>query len=66
MNGVPPVAKMIRVIGKIIAKGTESAPILFDKIEEDPNFRWGSIGIDAEAPESEFEYCILKNSYCFV
>jgi len=63
-DGIPPIAKMIRVSGKIIAKGTETHPILFDKQEANPNYRWGSIGITSSAPESEFEYCVFKNSYC--
>ncbi|HPM02607.1 MAG TPA: hypothetical protein PK816_10670, partial [Candidatus Cloacimonadota bacterium] len=63
-DGIPPIAKMIRVSGKIVAKGTKAHPILFDKQEANPNYRWGSIGITSSAPESEFEYCVFKNSYC--
>ncbi len=61
-NGVPPTVKMIKVNGKIIAKGTKEQPIIFDKIEEHPDYRWGSIAMTTNAPKSEFEYCVIKHS----
>lgn len=58
-----PQAKMIVVYGKIIACGTADLPITFDVHNNDNGYRWGGIHIHNSAPESLFEYCVLKRTY---
>jgi hypothetical protein len=58
-----PVSKMIIVNGRINAVGTPDLPILFDKYQEDRDFRWGGIYIGPDAQVSTFEYCEFRNSF---
>ena len=56
------VAKMIWVNGRIIAKGTEQDSIIFDRIQDDINYNWGSIYMTENAGFSIFEHCIVRNA----
>ena len=58
-----PLGKMIIVNGKIEAIGSSDQPITFDKMQQDSEFRWGSIYISPNAPASTFEYCEFRNSF---
>ncbi len=58
-----PVSKMIIVNGRINAVGTPDLPILFDKYQEDRDFRWGGIYIGPNAQVSTFEHCEFRNAF---
>lgn len=60
-NTTEPVAKMIIVNGTINAIGTADNPIIFDKYQEDSEYRWGGIYLTRNAPISTFEYCEFNN-----
>jgi hypothetical protein len=60
-NNTPPNAKMIIVNGTINAIGTADNPIIFDKYQEDSEYRWGGIYLTSNAPISTFEYCEFNN-----
>ncbi len=60
-NDNEPVAKMIIVNGTINAIGTPDNPIIFDKYQEDSEYRWGGIYLTSNAPISNFEYCEFNN-----
>ncbi len=60
-NDQEPVAKKIVVNGTINAIGTPQNPIIFDKYQEDSDYRWGGIYLTANAPISTFEYCEFNN-----
>jgi len=59
---VQPQAKMILVYGEIIAHGTEEQPIVFDRYQEDDNYKWGGIYIYPWIPKSSFEHCVFRNT----
>ena len=59
----PPVAKMIIVDGTINAVGIPDNPIIFDKYQEDSEYRWGGIYLTVNAPISTFEYCEFNNGF---
>ena len=56
------VAKMIWVNGRIIAEGTEQDSIVFDRIQDDINYNWGSIYMTENAELSIFKHCIVQNA----
>ena len=60
-NSVQPVAKMIIINGTINAVGTPESPIIFDRYQDDSDFKWGGIYLTANAPISTFEYCEFNN-----
>ncbi len=62
-NPIEPVAKMIVVHGKIVARGTQTNPIIFDTWQSDQLFRWGGIHFTENTPKSEFEYCHINRSF---
>lgn len=62
-NNTPPNAKMIIVNGTINAIGTADNPIIFDKYQEDSEYRWGGIYLTSNAPISTFEYCQFNNGF---
>jgi hypothetical protein len=62
-NPIEPVAKMIVVYGKIVARGTEANPIVFDTWQSDQLFRWGGIHFTENAPKSEFEFCHINRTF---
>ncbi|KQC09365.1 MAG: hypothetical protein APR54_12940 [Candidatus Cloacimonas sp. SDB] len=56
------VAKMIWVDGRIIAEGTEQDSIIFDRIQDDVNYNWGSIYMTDNADMSIFKHCLVQNA----
>ncbi len=60
-HSTPPVAKMIVVNGIINAIGTPDNPIIFDRYQDDSEYKWGGIYLTANAPISTFEYCEFNN-----
>ena len=62
-NPIEPIAKMIVVHGKIVARGTQANPIVFDTWQSDQLFRWGGIHFTENAPKSEFEYCHINRTF---
>lgn len=55
------VAKYIRVDGRIIAEGTEDDKIIFTRMQDDPNYNWGSICITIDAELSIFKHCLFEH-----
>jgi hypothetical protein len=55
--------KLIFVYGEMIAIGTPESPILFDRYEDNPNWRWCGLTIMDDAPKSTFAYCTFNNTY---
>ena len=55
-NGVS-VAKMFWVDGRIIAEGTAQDSITFTRMQDDPDYCWGTIYITEQADISSFEHC---------
>ena len=55
-NGVS-VAKMFWVDGRIIAEGTAQDSITFSRMQDDPDYCWGTIYITEQADISRFEHC---------
>jgi len=51
------VAKMFWVDGRIIAEGTQQDSITFTRLQNDPDFCWGTIYITEQADMSRFKYC---------
>ncbi len=62
-NDNEPVAKKIIVNGTINAIGTPDNPIIFDKYQDDSDYRWGGIYFTSNAPISTFEYCEINNGF---
>jgi hypothetical protein len=61
-GGVEPVAKFIRVDGRIIAEGTEQDSIIFTRMQDEEYFHWGTIYIPEGAQSSRFKYCLFEFS----
>jgi hypothetical protein len=59
---VEPVAKFIRVDGRIIAEGTEQDSIIFTRMQDEEYFHWGTIYIPEGAQSSRFKYCLFEFS----
>ena len=57
-----PSAKMFWVDGKIIAEGTAQDSIIFDRIQDDINYNWGSIYMTEDADLSIFKHCKVVNA----
>jgi hypothetical protein len=55
-NGIS-VAKMFWVDGRIIAEGTIQDSITFSRMQDDPDYCWGTIYITEQADISRFEHC---------
>lgn len=62
-NPIEPIAKMFVVHGKIVARGTQANPIVFDTWQSDQLFRWGGIHFTENAPKSEFECCHINRTF---
>lgn len=56
------VAKMIWVDGRILAEGTAQDSIIFDRIQDDINYNWGSIYMTDNADMSIFKHCFVQNA----
>ena len=55
------VAKFIQVDGRIIAEGTEQDSIIFTRLQDDPNYNWGTINITENAEHCIFKYCKIEH-----
>jgi hypothetical protein len=62
LYGGDSVAKFIQVDGRIIAEGTEQDSIVFTRMQDDPDFCWGTIYITEDAELCRFKYCKIENS----
>jgi len=60
-NGVS-IAKFIQVDGRLIAEGTEQDSIIFTRMQNDPDFCWGTIRITEDAELCRFKYCKIEHS----
>jgi hypothetical protein len=56
------VAKFIQVEGKIIAEGTEQDSIVFTRLQDDPEYCWGTIYITQGAELCRFTHCRFEYS----
>ena len=56
------VAKFIQVEGMIIAEGTEQDSIVFTRLQDDPDYCWGTIYITQEAELCRFTHCRFEYS----
>jgi hypothetical protein len=62
LYGGDSIAKFIQVDGRIIAEGTEQDSIVFTRMQDDPDFCWGTIYITEDAELCRFKYCKIENS----
>lgn len=54
----------IRVLGRILAKGTPEAPITFQSAEQNPAPRdWSYVLIFASARKNELQYCVFRDAF---
>ena len=60
-NGIS-IAKFIQVDGRLIAEGTEQDSIIFTRMQNDPDFCWGTIRITEDAELCRFKYCKIEHS----
>ena len=56
------VAKFIQVEGRIIAEGTEQDSIVFTRLQDNPDYCWGTIYITQEAELCRFTHCRFEYS----
>jgi hypothetical protein len=57
-------AKFLKVSGRILAEGTAQDSIVFSKVSNDPERRWGVIILDyLSADDSIFEHCKIEYTY---
>ncbi|HPR16877.1 MAG TPA: T9SS type A sorting domain-containing protein [Candidatus Cloacimonadota bacterium] len=61
-NGEEPIAKFIRVEGRIIAEGTEQDSIIFTRMQDEEYYHWGSIYLPEGSEQSSFKHCVFKFS----
>ncbi len=61
-SGEEPIAKFIRVEGKIIAEGTEQDSIIFTRMQDVEYYHWGTIYLPEGAPKSSFRHCVFEFS----
>ncbi|MCK4311778.1 MAG: right-handed parallel beta-helix repeat-containing protein, partial [Candidatus Cloacimonetes bacterium] len=61
-GGEEPVAKFIRVDGRIIAEGTEQDSIIFTRLQDEQYFHWGTVYLPENAQPSRFSYCLFEFS----
>ncbi len=59
-NGVEPVAKFMRVEGRIIAEGTEQDSIIFTRMQDEEYYHWGTIYLPEGADISSFKHCVFE------
>jgi len=57
LYGGDSVAKFIQADGRIIAEGTEQDSIVFTRMQNDPDFCWGTIYITEQAEMCYFKHC---------
>ena len=56
------VAKMFWVDGRIIAEGNEQNRIIFTRLQDDPDYSWGTMYFTENAELSIFKYCDFSYS----
>ncbi len=61
-GGNEPIAKFIKVEGRIIAEGTEQDSIYFTRIQNENYYHWGTIYITEDAQPCSFSYCHIEYS----
>ncbi len=61
-SGEEPIAKFMRVEGKIIAEGTEQDSIIFTRMQDEQYYHWGTIYLPEGAPQSSFKHCVFEFS----
>ncbi len=59
-NGEEPIAKFIRVEGRIIAEGTEQDSIIFTRMQDEQYYHWGAIYLPEGAETSSFKHCVFE------
>ncbi len=57
-----PIAKFMRVEGKIIAEGTEQDSIIFTRMQDEQYYHWGTIYLPEGADRSSFKHCLFEFS----
>ncbi len=60
ISGNEPVAKFIKVEGRIIAEGTEQDSIVFTRTQNENYYHWGTIYITEDAQPCSFSYCHIE------
>jgi len=61
-SGEEPIAKFMRVEGRIIAEGTEQDSIIFTRMQDEQYYHWGTIYLPEGAPQSSFKHCVFEFS----
>ncbi|MBL7148613.1 MAG: T9SS type A sorting domain-containing protein [Candidatus Cloacimonetes bacterium] len=56
------IAKFIQVDGRIIAEATEQNSIIFTRMQDDPDYYWGTIYITEQAEICNFKHCEIEYS----
>ncbi|MCK4311623.1 MAG: hypothetical protein KAW88_02690, partial [Candidatus Cloacimonetes bacterium] len=56
------IAKFIQVDGRIIAEATEQDSIIFTRMQDDPDYYWGTVYITEQAEMCRFEHCKIEYS----
>ena len=61
-SGEEPIAKFMRVEGRIIAEGTEQDSIIFTRMQDVEYYHWGTIYLPEGADKSIFKHCLFEYS----
>lgn len=61
-SGEEPIAKFMRVEGRIIAEGTEQDSIIFTRMQDEQYYHWGTIYLPDGADRSTFKHCLFEFS----
>ena len=61
-SGEEPIAKFMRVEGRIIAEGTEQDSIIFTRMQDEQYYHWGTIYLPEGSPQSSFKHCVFEFS----
>jgi len=61
-SGEEPVAKFIRVEGRITAEGTEQDSIIFTRMQDEQYYHWGTIYLPEGADRSSFKHYLFEYS----
>jgi len=59
-NGEEPIAKFMRVEGRIIAEGTEQDSIIFTRMQDEQYYHWGTIYLPEGSQQSSFKHCLFE------
>ena len=61
-SGEEPIAKFIRVEGRVIAEGTEQDSIIFTRMQDEEYYHWGTIYLPDDSESSSFKHCVFEYS----